>query len=352
MSNRAKAIEILKDYYGENRIDCQEDTILIYWPEVTVTNEYDRSTLIKELYAKIRIDEEGKLIGTFTLNRAEYTCTEWFNNYMHSHVRTIPKQSLTTFQNSCLGSGPIRDTMNYLNTTFSVDLWMMFSLELDKYVHTESIEGIPYKRMEEMNMLPDTGYNEVPINLDGITPISIPETFKEYISVFIHYIIDKKEFSFTFNERYSIGDSKYNILVKMSNMFIEWFNNSLCMDNTHKRELMYTLFNDRFLIRCKASEGNIKELRAELVDYREYRNANGAELWIFKGNLLRLKITGIPSDEELHERTMNIYTDRNLSTFINPCYVHYIVKRILNIVNYEYGRAEEETRPDKKVFYL
>lgn len=350
MSDKEKVIEIFKDYYGEDRIDVQGNTIMIHWPEVTVTNENDRSTIIKELYAKIGVDSEGKLVGTFTLNRSEYTCVEWYNDYMHSHVRSIPKERPYFFQSSCLGSGPIKDTSSYLNANFSEEMWMMFALELDKYVHTESVAGVPYHYMERMNMLPETGYNEVTVPLYS-APQTIPLSLWDYMPSFIRYMIGKRAFGFTFSGRYSINMPSYNVIITMSNLLIEWFN-GLDMNNTEKRELLDRMFDTMFLIRCKADGTSIKEFIKQIPDYETYRNADGTELWEFKGNRLYLRITGIPTDEEIEESYRNLDTDSNTSYVIRPCFVSYIIDRILRIVNYEYGKTEEINRPDKRVYQI
>jgi type IV pilus assembly protein PilC len=48
--------QVFKDYYGEDRTDLKlnNDTyeIYIHWPSVTITNEFDESTDINNLYAK------------------------------------------------------------------------------------------------------------------------------------------------------------------------------------------------------------------------------------------------------------------------------------------------------------
>lgn len=354
MSNKEKVIEIFKDYYGEDRIDVQSINegidILIYWPEVTVTNENNRSTVIKELYAKVSVDRGGTLIGTFTLNRSEYTCAEWYNNYMHSHVRMIPKAFPSCFQTSCLGSGPIKNTASYLNANFNEDMWMMFALELDKYVHTESIVGVPYHYLEKMNMAPMTGYDEVSVYLDK-TCESIPLILHDHIKLFIKYIIDKRAFKFTFDGTYSIKAPLYETIIRMSNLLIEWFNNS-DMNNSERKELLNRMFDNRFLMKCKADGTHIKEFVRRTIDYRDYREANGTGLWKFKDNRLYLTITGIPTEDEIEESYRSLDIDINISYVIRPCYINYIIARILNIVNYEYGKTEEENRPDKKVYQI
>lgn len=353
-----KILGILTDYYGEERVDLQNNNcILIYWPEVTVTNENDRSVIIKELYAKIAVSNSGLLDGTFTLNRTEYTCTEWYNDYMHSHVSGIDKNNLR-FQSSCLGTGPIRDTCSHLNTVFNEDMWMMFALELDKYVHNESVSGVPYRYLEKMDRLPETGYREVAVSLDGLSPNSYNyvedyDSYKPFIDSFTSYLMSHNPFTFSFTKVYEIRDSRYNVIVRLSNMFIEWFNTKLFVGSDSKKEFLTWMYDKGLLLRCKAFGGRITELVKGYQDFSGYRLFNGMDMFMFKGDMKHLMITDIP-DSDLYER--NLDSDPSVSTLLNPNLVLFIINKILNIVNYEYGKSRTEFEKDiaigKKTFYL
>lgn len=350
ISNRQKVVKILNDYYGEDKVDNQKDYILIYWPEVTITNEHDRSIIIKELYAKIIVNVNGTLEGTFKLNRAEYSCTEWFNDYMHSHVHSICKIRPSQFSHSCLGSGPIRDTMMYLNDNFDEDLWTMFALELDKYVHTESLNGGPYHRMENINRLPETHISELTVRIERpylYTEFINARELNDILNEFIPYVIRKRPFDFSFSERYYIADSNYNIVIKLSNLFIEWFNN--ISDDSKKQSIKEYMVNNGYLNKYKANGGILKKLIIDRHDYNDYRRANGAVLWKFKGKQLNLNITGIPE----HDDESPVINDPFLSTLLDHELVLYIIDKILNVINYQYERTETQyIGPDKKTYYL
>ena len=55
---------------------------LVYWPEVKITNETDRSHI---MYAQVEVTVEGKLhlSSGFLLNRTTYTEAEWQSDYLH-----------------------------------------------------------------------------------------------------------------------------------------------------------------------------------------------------------------------------------------------------------------------------
>ena len=347
--NRNKVVDILKDYYGEDRVDDQGSFILIYWPEVTVTNENDRSVVIKELYAKVKVNQDGKLEGTFNLNRAEYSCTEWYNDYMHSHVCHISKSNPGYFSTSCLGHGPIRDTMTYLNTNFDEEFWTMFALELDKYVHTESLEGGPFHKFETINRLPETSIDEKTLIIHSspnYTDFIRQGMLNDILNRFIPYVISKRPFGFSFNDRYYVADSDYNIVIKLSNLFIEWFNS--IQDDSEKLSIKNYMTSRKYIDSYKAYGGVIKALVVKRHDYGQYRRVNGASLWTFKGRRLSLKITGIPEDEI----TVGV-NDPFLSTLLKPELALYIVNKILNVINYQYGKTEIQCAGiDKKTYYL
>lgn len=331
-----KIVDILADYYGEDKVDiyphdADKSRILIYFPRVTVTNENNRSTEITELYVMLSIDNNGLLIGSFLLNRSEYSTNEWASDYMHSHVCGINKANLSEFSHPCLGSGPIRGTCCSLNTAFDEDLWRLFSLELDRYVHTESIVGVPYRYLERINKPSYTimYYNKhtwiKPENMDS-------GVFRR----FIPYLIRKRPFSFGFNRRYYIADSYNNMIVKMSNTFIEWYNS---LPDSEKGTIKTDMLSSGALIVCKIENGNIfidSSRTSDLI----YRHAIGMELFRFKGKPVKLNIVMSP------ERP-----DENTSVLINPNIVMYIINRIVEVINYKYGRTVI-TDPYQEEFFI
>lgn len=109
MEKPRRILEIFSDYFGENKVDmqgfrtkeefCENKSlgknntdaislpggifILVWFPKVKVTNEYNKSVYIQDLYAKVNIDTEGQLIGKFYLNRATYPLSHMQAGYMH-----------------------------------------------------------------------------------------------------------------------------------------------------------------------------------------------------------------------------------------------------------------------------
>lgn len=60
--------------------------IYVWWPQVVVTNENDKSITIQDLYALVPVQIDGRIpyeeVG-FLLNRATYTRMQFLGNYLH-----------------------------------------------------------------------------------------------------------------------------------------------------------------------------------------------------------------------------------------------------------------------------
>ena len=102
MERPRRVYEIFCDYFGEDKVDMQgfktlEQYILngggsitspgifllVWFPEVTVTNENNRSVDIQDLYMKVPIGADGSMNGSPTMNRATYPLDQFLSDYMH-----------------------------------------------------------------------------------------------------------------------------------------------------------------------------------------------------------------------------------------------------------------------------
>lgn len=320
--------------------------IIIRFPNVTITNEYNRSITIEELYAKISLNYYGILADAFKLNRSQYSITQYLEGYMHSHVATIPIMEPSTFQYCCLGTGPIKNTINSLENDYNEDIWKLFCLELDKYVHTESLNGIPYHRLEEI------GHSNGQISFGN--PFNFPIINKcSYLEItniekeFVRYLIEKNILKFSYiGNSYTLGINQFDLLLLISNSFIKWYNNIFSKDTTKekvKSSNFYTpqfLKNSNFLVdyivynKClynkesHNSENNIEKVKSII----------GKQVLVFKGKPVYLNITGLENIEN------------NTVTLINPIIVSRWLCKILKVLNYRYGR--DKTEYNKEIEYL
>lgn len=310
-------------YYNEYIV---RPYILVYWPEVTVTNENNRSTVIQDLYAKILLDWNGKMYYAFGLNRATYTLSQFKYGYLHSHVSAIPKYDFTQFQNPCLGTGPINSTINSLSTTNNSDMWELFCLELDKYVHTESLAGVPYKYLERIGAI-DKGFYSLK-DLDIVTEhVIFEEEIRRVIRVFTLYFIKQNLLKFNYiNGSYSLGMPNMDYIILLSNCFIFWYNKvypESLLPKYSKTDLENKGIIQKVIITPKAI---YYDLSANHTDYKEYI---GEYMCTFKGRDIKINIID----------DITIKDSLNYSYIVHPDISSAILNVILRTVNYKYGKS-------------
>ena len=335
-----RILEPGNNLYGSDRFN--EIFILVRFPEVRVTNENDRYIDIWELYAKVTFNWRGESRGDFLLNRAEYDVFQLQNNYMHSHIHSIPTSDFTSFQSPCLGSGPIRDTLALLAADFDELRWQLFCLELSKYVQVESLAGGPYKRMENLGK---NSMSSGESNWSMFSDENLPHfnSFNnERVRQFVKWLLERKKLKFDFtNGSYGISMPYITWRIFLSNEFIEWYNIQYAEGNATATYL--DLLAEGVLV--KGIINNNRFYYDNSGRGTNYSRYVGKRVCIFKGEEVRLVVRDLESRAN----------DNNLSNFINNRLAEYIYKCILKVVNYEYGNNSTETQtagPSKTVIYI
>lgn len=308
--------------------------ILVHFPHVRITNEYNRFVDINHLYAKVKVLHNGSMNGYFALNRAEYTYLHISNGYMHSHVSSIPTSDFTQFQNPCTGTGPINDTVSNLSREFDSDIWRLFCLELSKYVEVESIAGTPYHRLENLgtsNMSAGEGVFKV-VNHLAYYGYGIEGMIKDFVSYFIKQ--GKLKFNYA-NGSYSIGMSFTEYMLVISNEFIDWYNKKF-----NNKELRYTF--DTLKRNSVLKEGIIANNKIYYEDSRRNVNSyaayNGKRMCTFKGTDVLINIVDL-----------NEVKEDNKSIILNTNIALYILSKILRVINYRYGKAEQRDQEGNRI---
>lgn len=323
-------IERLQDILFNN------SKIIIHFPSVRITNEYGEYIDIKHLWVKVKLNLKGILNGTFSLNRSEYTNIEMQKDYMHSHIADIPFNNFSKFQTPCLGEGPIKNTCCSLNNNFDIDLWKLFCFELDKYVHTESVSGIPYHHLNSIKTI-NTVIDESIFKVYNIKPNIIYFLGVNATKDFINYFINKKVLKFNYiNNSYSVGLSFVEYLVLISNIFIEWYNNYI---NEHYIDNYHQLIQKNVLKECYIKDNIIyykKEIEFQNRNYSEYQNAY---ICNFKGNAIKLNIVNTI-----------IKDDNPWYIVLNYKIALYILNLILKVLNIKYGKTGNII--DKEIIYF
>lgn len=305
--------------------------ILIRFPEVTVTNENDKSIDIKDLFVKIAV-KGNRMKGSFEMIRTTYNVTQWSSNYSHSHIPRISCTEVPKWQLPCLGSGPLNSTINELNATYDKDFLELFCLELSKYVTVESLAGVPHIKLETVGA--STTRSELPVTYRG------GAERLGFITDFIKYFVKNTSIKFSYvNGNYALGEPLLDFWIKISNCFIEWFNNLYNQGET--TSTFQDLKDNNVIVPFIIAEGKAHKISNTPLTFIE--ELNGADMFIFKGEMQHLNIEG--------------YVDININKTIllssNIC--SYIITCILKLINCKYGRINSEERKNevsKKCYYL
>lgn len=343
MEKPLKVYEIFKDFFGENLVDLQgfpdltPDSqgregeylgyIIVRFPHVKVTNEHERSVDINEVYAKLKIDHTGSLIGKFQLSRAHFLISHLRSNYAHSHIPGIPSLD-TPFLDPCLGSGPINNTINSLNVDFDEDLWNLFCLELQKYVSTESVSGVPYRYLEHIGV----DYRSSTVNTDNIYYRgTLPRYYSNTLYTrFLREIpLSSLKFKYHNNEwQFAMSYTKYIILI--SNLFIQWFNN---LPKEDRESYRY----QNFIAEYKICNNKIYTISSTTSNYF---NIEGLQICTFKGEPVKVVV----------EKESGIV--ENTVVLIIPQIANKILTDILNLVNWKYGNNENDPSDGRGYYVL
>lgn len=373
MEKPRRIFEIFSDYFGEDKVDmqgfrtkeefCENKSlgknntdaislpggifILVWFPEVKVTNEYNKSVYIQDLYAKVNIDTEGQLIGKFYLNRATYPLSHMQANYLHSHVPGINTSNFSDFLTPCTGSGPINATIGGLNREFDEDMWQLFCSELEDFTQVESIAGIPYRRLENIGNRQSYSVVQrffyVARGFYGKVARSLYEF--RYVDLgiipdFTRYLLKNVSLPMEYsNGTYCLGMSYYDVAILISNKFIEWFN---LENNPYRKLYNFQYLKDKDIINeYMVVDGRIYTLSAT-SSINSYRDYEGKLICKFKGREIRLHIGNILSSEQ------------HSATLLTENVIRDIVSAICKVVNLRYGRkkGEEESELDRQTFYV
>ena len=309
--------------------------ILIYFPTVRITNEYDKYVDIKDLWLKVPFNWNGKGKGYFGVNRSNYPLNHFKGRYMHSHVSSIPTSNFENFQTPCTGRGPINSSLSTLAIGYDEAIWQLLCLELDRYVRVESIDGVPYHRLENVTA-PEMGDAEDRFSmksLRGMVPWN--NLFgREQFRPFIKHLLETKKIRFNYvNGSYGLGMSFIDTVVLISNEFISWYNTEY---NKHTIDINYAdLVSNGIINECIITNGKVyvpkPVRRGSSSDYQRYV---GRKICTFKGRDITLTIDRVLSSEE---------ESLNRTRILNLQYIEAIVCSILRILNYGYGRERSET---------
>ena len=323
-------LPIIKEKIANSRFN--DLFILIYFPTVRITNEYDKYVDIRDLWLKVPFNWQGKGKGYFGVNRSNYPLNQFQYSYMHSHVASIPRGNFENFQTPCTGRGPINSTLSTLAIGYDEAIWQLLCLELDRYVRVESIDGVPHRRLENIPA-PEMGDARDKFSMQALVGTVHYNTVfgKEQFKPFIKYLLKTKKLRFNYsNGSYGLGMSFIDTVVLISNEFISWYNTEY---NKHTFDISYAdLVSLGVINECIITNGKVYIPRAvRRGSSNDYQSYIGKKICTFKGREITLTIDGVLSSEE---------ESLNRTRILNLQYIEAIVCSILRILNYGYGREE------------
>jgi hypothetical protein len=342
-----KSLHIECDYDGFERM-TDSYYVIVKWDKVTVTNEHDRSIEIEGIYAFQRVQVNGQFDNVFRVNRNIFPLYQLAGHYLHSHASDIPQ--IGYFSETievCLGNGPIRGTLATLNHSFDTNIVLLFCVELDKYIHTESLRGGPYRRLEECTEQKvfegnnqDRGQKSIRelCNIDSYSIYSIMENILPSALDILYEIIIKKfkyicpDFS-VINGTIYPGISLEDLVINTSNYFLE---------KIDKRHLT-SLIENRLIYKGFLKEG-VPIFRTNPYDED---NEHGREYWVnlykpyvdkfmftFKGKQVKFQVPDIDKKEDEKDK---IKTEQNTVLIVNPSLLMILFTEIFASVNLNYN---------------
>lgn len=313
--------------YGS--FDFSSLKILLLFPEVTVTNENNKSEIIYDVYIKVPITIEGTLGGQFELCRSTFTTNQYKCGYMFSHTPHIRNIGIPDFRECCLGRGPIRETISNLMGTFDEDFWVLFCVELESYLRVESLAGGPYIRLETINS--NSRNKKVENAFPASTTVSVPaklinrngvdsQNTRIYnmINGFIQYLIQNKVLTFSYiNGGYTIGHSYVDARVIMSNAFINYVNTLNLEDYVQ----IPVLYSKKIIVKGIVKNNAIEISPEEAPNVTP--NDNAFMPFTFKGARIPFVVKNIKSS-----------IANNESIFLTNHVTHNILIHLLSYLNY------------------
>ena len=303
-------------------------TIMVYFPNVRVTNEYDKFIDIQDLYASVKIKSDGRLREYFRLARTTYPYKQFKAGYAHSHMMRVDSGNAGQWSYPCTGTGPINATMDTIKASYNEQFWGLFTFELAKYVTVESIAGTPYIRLEEVGK-GDVDESMSNFNSQGKNILS--GSIKHLINAFTQYYAEKHKFRFQFvNGQYQIGESSVSMIVNLSNEFIAFLNDYRC--RVANVPTLQQLKNTYVLQNYVVANGRIYQISNNGRDISAATSANGRDLFRFKGEMVKLKIL------------VDGNTVENHSLLLAKNYCEAIITNVLSIINYQYGKRQNQSQ--------
>jgi len=129
------------------------DMFYIHFPHILIRNSRGREHNIYDLYLRLKMRKHDGRFVEVEGNRATYNQAEYESRYSHSHLSsTVVRDSV--WGGFCMGAEEIvKDIQELQAAPFEgkEDLFEAVLFQLEIFVQWESLEGGPYKKMENIS---------------------------------------------------------------------------------------------------------------------------------------------------------------------------------------------------------
>ena len=308
--------------------------ITIHFPKETVTNEANQSIDIHDVFVKV-VFNRTIILNSYYLYRTTYTRDQYLAGYVHSHVRTLYKDSPYDLLIPCLGSGPFKNSIEALarrtdNTEESLLKVVSFCYELERFIQTESLEGGPYITISRVSQVSNN--NKIVLTKYYFDPAL--NGHENILSQFTKHLLETKFFNFNYsNKIYDVQGDFSELLFQASNKFIRWFNINI----DKLVELGYTkekILSTGLLIEAFRIDGELY-YKTDIEDFIKIEVAIESDIPVFKGKKYPLKI--IQED----------YSKENSILILRPSILRKILQKLIEIINFNYEDNKYNDNPSR-----
>ena len=312
--------------------------IIVYFPKITVTNEYDESIDIEEVYIRVPINLNGRMDSSFEIIRTKYPYDQYESGYMHSHAHSGISKTSRDWRSMCLGSGPLVTTTHTLRNGYDLDIWRLFCIELDEYLKVESVAGVPYIRMNRVGNndnlynynITNNGYYNIQYIIHTCSYL-----FKDFLKFFIQKICSNDCY-FSFRDKdihLAISNEQFAIVI--SKYFIEY-----CNYRNEYNEIDIDSIISRFMVKVQRNvSGTLKYFIQPNSSNYTNESSSDTKALTFKGQ------------DKYVEIDVKVETPQNKEIYLlNPDLVSQVLNYLLKVINY--GNTEEFTTNSKIPYFF
>lgn len=139
------------EHYGEDFVEgnIESNQITIYFPEIIISNSVEQSHVMRNIYLVLGVNNSSVYIAK--MYRTTYSQEEVDVNYIFSHA--YPSKPYNYTDSFCYGSdNPMRDIVDKMqkNKKNSIKNISLFLPMIQEYLSWESLEGVPYIKIDRV----------------------------------------------------------------------------------------------------------------------------------------------------------------------------------------------------------